>query len=267
MLCDIYHRALLDEFSTVHNLLLMSHLPDCIQHMDISTQILFNRAVAQLGLCAFRNGLILEGNSCLSDLNLGGRVRELLAQGVLGSRFHEKTPEKERLERSRQMPSYMHINLELLEAVHLIFAMLLEVPNMAARNRECVLEMIKAKIKEAALRTYPLTYSPSYKTLSLEQIAKMFELSEARTHCIVSKMMVNNELRASWDQSTNCSVFHDFEHTRLQAPAFQLTEKLSILAESKERAAQLKIGDGGLDLPLRRGDSQNYGAGVGSILV
>lgn len=131
MLCQIYFLALQDNYYRSRDLMLMSHLTENISTFDVSTQILFNRTLVQIGLCAFRAGLCYEAQGVLQEICGSGRQKELLAQGVIMQRYSTVTPEQERLERQRQLPFHMHINLELLECVYLTCSMLLEIPLLA----------------------------------------------------------------------------------------------------------------------------------------
>lgn len=131
MICQIYHHALHDRFVDARDLLLMSHLQETIYSCgDVTTMVLYNRMMVNVGMCAFRLGRIYDAHQCLSDI-CSGRVRELLAQGIHSGRFSDKSAEQEKAEKRRQVPYHQHINLDLLEACHLLSAMFLEVPNMA----------------------------------------------------------------------------------------------------------------------------------------
>ncbi|KAF2860342.1 hypothetical protein K470DRAFT_258104 [Piedraia hortae CBS 480.64] len=131
MLCQIYHLALHDDYYSARDMMLMSHLQETIGSFDVNTQILYNRTLTQIGLCAFRAGLVYECQTALQDICGSQRQKELLAQGLQMQRYSQITPEQERLERQRQLPFHMHINLELLECVYLTCSMLLEVPTLA----------------------------------------------------------------------------------------------------------------------------------------
>ncbi|GFR65330.1 eukaryotic translation initiation factor 3 subunit C [Elysia marginata] len=80
MLCHIYHHALHDRWYQARDLMVMSNLQDNIQFSDVSTQILYNRTLVQLGLCGFRQGHIRDAHNALVDIQSSNRAKELLAQ-------------------------------------------------------------------------------------------------------------------------------------------------------------------------------------------
>merc|ERR1719483_1625877 len=145
ILCHIYHHAIHDSWYAARDLMLMSHLQDSVHHSDPVTQILYNRTMVQLGLCGFRHAAIKDAHNALLDIQLGGRSKELIAQGLLPQRQHERiqrTSEQEKIEKARQMPFHMHINLELLECVYLVSAMLIEIPYLSAHEYDARRRMI-----------------------------------------------------------------------------------------------------------------------------
>jgi translation initiation factor 3 subunit C len=312
MLCHIYHNALHDRWFEARDLMLMSHLQESIENADIPLQILYNRTMVQIGLCAFRVGNIKEAHAALLDIQVGNRAKELLAQGLLVQRNVEKSKEQEIKERQRLVPFHMHINLELIECVYLVSAMLIEIPYMCSRDFETkkrliskqfhyqlksserqpvvgppenmrehvvaasrsmrqadwkaclnylindkmnakvwnlmpqssnVKVMLTEKVKEESLRTYLFRYSTVYESISVESLAKMFDLERAYVYSCISKMIINEELMASLDEPTQTVVMHRTEPTRLQTLALQLSEKITNLMDQTERMVQLKGGE------------------------
>lgn len=328
MLCHIYHHALHDRWFDARDLMLMSHLQESIDNSDIPLQILYNRTMVQLGLCAFRVGNIKESHAALLDIQIGNRAKELLAQGMMVQRNVEKSKEQEMKERQRLIPFHMHINLELIECLYLISAMLIEIPYISSRDyetkkrliskqfhyqlkfserqpvvgppenmREHVVAASKAmrngewkacinflvnekmnakvwnlmsqstetktmlteKVKEESLRTYLFRYSSIYESISIENLAQMFELPRPQVYSIISKMIINEELMASLDEPTQTVVMHRTEPTKIQTLALQLSEKITTLMDQTERMIQVKGGDMTTFMGDRRQQGQQGG--------
>ncbi|KAJ1646080.1 Translation initiation factor 3 subunit c [Coemansia asiatica] len=134
MLMHIFNHALHKRYYVARDLMLMSHIQENVHQADVNTQVLYNRALAQLGLAAFRLGKIQESFDHTVELESSARQRELLAQGVSQQRTQQLSPSEELLQRQRQLPFHININLELLECVFLTSSMLLEIPFMASAN-------------------------------------------------------------------------------------------------------------------------------------
>lgn len=83
-------------------------------------------------------------------------------------RQHERSLEQEKVEKQRQMPFHMHINLELLECVYLVSAMLLEIPYMAAHEFDARRRMIRYSLK-------------AHKIISFDSIDKSFFKNSSKT--------------------------------------------------------------------------------------
>ena len=137
ILFDTFHVSLCGDYRGAREQLLMSHLQESIHHMDIDTQVLFNRCMAQIGLNSFECGAFGYAQACLSDLLSSGKIRELLAQGLSpGRHTTDRNFEQEKLERRRQAPFHVHINVELLEAIYLVSGMLTDTHTLFGFSRQ-----------------------------------------------------------------------------------------------------------------------------------
>jgi len=102
------------------------------------------------------------------------------------------------------------------------------------RNNTGVFQSLPKEIQEQGLRTYLLTYSQYYVSLSLVQLCTMFELNEEETRGIINKMIITEELYASWDQLSETIIVNSVEPTPLQSLATQYAEKMNAFLETAE---------------------------------
>lgn len=130
-LCLVYNLSINNDYKSAREVFLSGRFQDISSTLDVSTQIIYNRALVQMAICAFRQGFIKDCYFSLQEICSSGRPKELLAQGVHSQRFSDKTAEQDRIERQRQLPTHMHLNLELVDCIFLTCSMILEVPQSA----------------------------------------------------------------------------------------------------------------------------------------
>ena len=117
--------------------------------------------------------------------------------------------------------------------------------------------MLEKYAKTQSLRVYLFSFSQFYDNVSIDWITENFEMSSSEVQSTVSKLMINEELKASWDEPSRSLVLHKTEPTRLQVIidfresnferffqnlALQLASRLNQLTESNERLCESKQG-------------------------
>lgn len=116
------------------------------QSTSTSLQILFNRVVVQLGLCAFKSSLIEECHEVLNELLSSSHLREILGQQSLQRLLHQQstanttgttgttttTTGNSLIATEQCLPFHKHINLDLVDVVFMTCSLILEIPQMTA---------------------------------------------------------------------------------------------------------------------------------------
>lgn len=121
--------------------------------------------------------------------------------------------------------------------------------------------LLISRIQEEGLRTYLFTYSSFYASLSLEQLAATFSLPVRTVTATVSKMIWNEDLAASLDQSTGTVAFHRTDVTRVQQLAQTLADRVTQLADSNAKTLDVKLGGGANWQERGEGGGKRGGAG------
>ena len=130
ILLQVFHLALHNNVIVAKDLIKKTHIGEIITLQHVDNQILYNRAIAQIGMAFFRLGRIEQSHEVLVEIFQNPRFRELLAQSINRSHY-EKTAEQELEEKRRLLPAHMSINLQTLESIHFITSMLIEIPMLS----------------------------------------------------------------------------------------------------------------------------------------
>lgn len=131
LLAIIYSLCILNKYFKANILFKKCNGYDLIGGLkDENLKILYNRTMAQLGLCAFRNGVYSDALLYLTPLcQLGtNKLKEYLSQSY--NKEMEKSIFFDKEDKKRIIPFIMTINIEEVECTFYLASMIIDLPNI-----------------------------------------------------------------------------------------------------------------------------------------
>ena len=131
MLYQIYFLCVKNDYEAATKLFNVSNIYELIfLFKNESLKVLFNRTLAQLGLCAFKNLDLEEGLKYLTPLCTKGptKLKEYLSQAY--NKDNEKNALFDRGDKMRTIPSILRINTNDLDTIFYLSSMICDVPKI-----------------------------------------------------------------------------------------------------------------------------------------
>lgn len=82
---QVYSLAIHNKLREARDLMMKTHMSSIIAAQPIDVQIMYNRALVQIGFTAFRLGKVKESHEILADICQNSKHKELLAQRISSS--------------------------------------------------------------------------------------------------------------------------------------------------------------------------------------
>jgi len=124
-------------------------------------------------------------------------------------------------------------------------------------NADKVKALLHAEVQKVALRTFLLTYGAHFASLPLKMLVEDFALPEAVVSKIISQLMHQDLLRASWDRNSETILIHQAPPSRLGVISQLFVERIGQMLEANERVlGSASFHDGGAP-----GSGTSYGYG------
>ena len=121
-----YNHAL-NRREKARHLLSNSNIYETISSYDYYTQACFNRTIVQLGISSFYRGLLDETRQLLDGICGLGKSREQNKETIRAF-LAQNIPKEGEVLKTKNLPYYLHLNIDVIEAIELISSMILEIP-------------------------------------------------------------------------------------------------------------------------------------------